>query len=150
MIQATTHRHATLSSSSSSSSSSSWSLFRATPPARGQTQFRRGGAAPSQASAIRRPSAVTFRRRRVAAGVLGLGLVFASAQTAGALGSSNTPTATRGVAVIHYRVHAGDTLWSIASVLAPNDDPRDIVDLLAQAHGGSSIRPGDVIDWAGR
>ena len=148
MVQVATRRQATL--SSSSAPSSSWSSFRAAPPSRRQAQLRRGGAAPSQASASRRPSAVTFRRRRVAAGVLGLGLVLASAQTAGALGSSSAPAATRGVAVIHYRVHSGDTLWSIARVLAPNDDPRDIVDLLAQAHGGSSIRPGDVIDWAGR
>jgi Tfp pilus assembly protein FimV len=51
--------------------------------------------------------------------------------------------------VVRYHVQPGDTLWSIAQRLAPGQDPRAVVDLLVQAHGGPTIQPGDVIDWAG-
>ena len=97
---------------------------------------------------VARPSAAAFRRRRVAAGVLGLTLVVLTAQGADAvaagLRSSGPHTATT-----HYRVRSGDTLWSIARQIAPQEDPREVVDLLVQAHGSALIEPGDVIDWSG-
>ena len=45
---------------------------------------------------------------------------FITGQAAGANGSTVATSE-------HYSVHQGDTLWSIASAMAPNQDPRDYV-----------------------
>ncbi len=42
-------------------------------------------------------------------------------------------------------VQAGDTLWAIAETLAPGQDPRPIVDALADRNGGSALRVGEVV-----
>jgi hypothetical protein len=48
-----------------------------------------------------------------------------------------TPAAAAGGTRL-YVVQPGDTLWSIARQLHPQDDPRPVVDRLAsQLHGGS-------------
>ena len=39
-------------------------------------------------------------------------------------------------------VHSGDSLWSLANTRFPERDPREVVDALADANGGSSVRPG--------
>jgi hypothetical protein len=36
----------------------------------------------------------------------------------------------------------GDTFWALARELAPERDPRPVVDLLVEANGGSSIQVG--------
>lgn len=117
------------------------------------TVARRTNTAPARAHAQSRPTAATYVRRRVAASVLGLGLVLVTAQTAGAAigdgGSANGSREQTNASVVHYRVRSGDTLWKIAKRLVPNEDPREIVDLLVEANGGAVIHPGDVIDWAG-
>ena len=43
-----------------------------------------------------------------------------------------------------YVVRQGDTLWSIARRVSPDDDPRPIVDALAEANGldGAGLVPG--------
>ena len=41
-----------------------------------------------------------------------------------------------------YVVQAGDTLWSIAERLSPGEDPRPVVDALAEANG---VRAGDLV-----
>jgi len=47
-------------------------------------------------------------------------------------------------AAVVYHVQAGDTLWTIASRLAPAKDPREIIDLLMKANhlGSPTIIPG--------
>ena len=40
------------------------------------------------------------------------------------------------------RVHPGESLWSIASKLAPGQDRRPIVDTLARANGGTVLQAG--------
>lgn len=45
-----------------------------------------------------------------------------------------------------YIVRPGDTLWSIAEKLDPGGDPRDLVDRLADAAGGSTLVPGQRIE----
>ncbi|MFT7597732.1 MAG: hypothetical protein ACI8TP_000652 [Acidimicrobiales bacterium] len=41
-----------------------------------------------------------------------------------------------------YIVQPGDTLWGLATSLAPDADPRPVVDLLAERNGGSSLQVG--------
>jgi nucleoid-associated protein YgaU len=52
------------------------------------------------------------------------------------------PEQQRPVARRTYVVQAGDTLWSIAQRLSPGEDPRPIVDALAEANG---VRAGDLV-----
>jgi Tfp pilus assembly protein FimV len=43
-----------------------------------------------------------------------------------------------------YVVQPGDTLWSIAAAVAPDSDPRPVVDALREANGGRpTLRAGD-------
>jgi nucleoid-associated protein YgaU len=53
----------------------------------------------------------------------------------------------RPVARTSYVVRSGDTLWSIARSLAPEDDPRSIVDSIAAANevDAGSLVPGQVL-----
>lgn len=44
-------------------------------------------------------------------------------------------------------VKSGDTLWSIASHLEPNKDPRGVVDTLVKARGTSNLIVGETIEW---
>jgi hypothetical protein len=46
-------------------------------------------------------------------------------------------------------VQPGDSLWSIAERLAPGEDPRPIVDALAEARGGTALVPGETVVWPG-
>ena len=81
-------------------------------------------------------------------GYVVLGLV-AAALTAGLLGlahaSAPTPHAANAGAVV--TVQDGDTLWSIASRIAPARDPRTVVaDLERMNHlSGPDLRPGQVL-----
>jgi len=45
------------------------------------------------------------------------------------------------------QVRAGDTLWTIASKLAPTKDPREIIDTLMKANhlGSPTIVPGQTL-----
>jgi Tfp pilus assembly protein FimV len=64
--------------------------------------------------------------------------------------SSVEPTSPQPVEAPHlspavgetYVVKRGDTLWSIASAIAPDSDPRPVVDALRAANGGSDIQVG--------
>ncbi len=64
---------------------------------------------------------------------------------AGALGRATAATeAPQPVAEHRYVVRAGDTLWSIATRVAPQEDPRAVVDSIKIANGvdGASLVPG--------
>lgn len=108
----------------------------------------------------RHPASAVYRRRRLAALVLVLsllaGLVAASRVVVGSLGSGTPqpapeapaaplPAAAAPVAGEAYVVRPGDTLWSIASRLAPGGDVRDVVARLAERNGGPALHVGDVI-----
>lgn len=47
------------------------------------------------------------------------------------------------VAGQEYVVQPGDTLWSIAAEIAPDRDPRAVVDALREANGGPDLEVGD-------
>lgn len=42
-------------------------------------------------------------------------------------------------------VRPGDTLWSIASRIDPDADPRPLVDAMSEARGGAPLEPGETI-----
>jgi Tfp pilus assembly protein FimV len=46
------------------------------------------------------------------------------------------------VAGQHHVVRPGDTLWTIATQLAPDADPRPVVDALREANGGPVLEVG--------
>jgi Tfp pilus assembly protein FimV len=98
-----------------------------------------------------RPTRV--RRRRLAALLLTLALIGAIATAGRALisaASSVEPSSPQPVEATllspavgeTYVVKPGDTLWSIASAIAPNSDPRPVVDALRAANGGPDIQVG--------
>lgn len=75
--------------------------------------------------------------------MLGAGLL-ASGQVADAVGSAGS---TQQVAEGTYVVRSGDTLWAIASTLAPGRDPRPVIQVLKEANGigAGSLAPGSVL-----
>jgi len=97
----------------------------------------------------RRPSAATFRRRRVVVLVLvGLGL-FTTARAAATLGGPPLATPERPPAATSYAVQPGDSLWTIAEEIAPGTDPRPIVDQLSAERDGRPLLVGERITWGG-
>lgn len=91
--------------------------------------------------------AAVYWRRRLFAAALGLGVLLTAAHASAALGGTTTAP-ERSPHVEQVVVHEGDTLWSVAERLAPNSDPRAVVDALAQARGSSAVEPGELITWA--
>lgn len=104
--------------------------------------------------------ATRFRRRRLAVLVT---LVVAVALAVGAarlvtglasIGASSGPRSVEApggagpapVAGVDYVVRPGDTLWSIATRIAPDDDPRVVVDALDAANGGVDLQVGDRLE----
>ena len=85
------------------------------------------------------------RRRIVAlAVVVGLGLI-GTGQVASALGSHGD--GVQRVSQRTYVVREGDTLWAIASRIAPAGDPRPVIQAIQEANGvdAGSLVPGAVL-----
>jgi hypothetical protein len=98
--------------------------------------------------------ATRWRRRRLAALVATTLLAFgvaAAAQAAAPLlgspggGDAGSPASAgpRPVAGEVYVVQPGDTLWTIAAAVAPDRDPRPIVDRLREVNGTATLDVGD-------
>ena len=88
------------------------------------------------------------RRRRLlalaTAALLGLPVSAAIARGASVPGPTD-PAASQAVSR-SYVVRTGDTLWSIASVVAPSHDPRRVIADLEQLNGPlGSLTPGQVL-----
>ncbi len=103
-----------------------------------------------------RRSRAVYLRRRVTAVVLGMAFVVAMAQAGAALGGSTLAAPERrpasgphAVSQPHTVVRPGDSLWAIAQRLVPGEDPRPIVDALAEARHGAPLVPGERVGWAG-
>ncbi|HUV10605.1 MAG TPA: LysM domain-containing protein [Acidimicrobiia bacterium] len=116
---------------------------------------------PRAATRGRRCSPTTYRRRRMAALLVSVGLVVVAAQAGVALGGSSLaaserrPTSQPGIApgapeavtagLREVVVRPGDTLWAIAVRISPDEDPRPLVDELMAARDGAPLEPGEVI-----
>jgi len=90
------------------------------------------------------------RRRRIAA--FAAAVLLAAGAVLGGLGggplTAPGPTAPLALSPVAQRWHVvqpGDTLWTIARALQPAGDVRALVDRLAAEHGGSVLRPGQVV-----
>jgi len=94
-------------------------------------------------------SGAAYRRRRLAAAALGLGLAVAAGHVGGAFGGPPLATPERRPQVVSETVRRGDTLWSIAGRLDPDTDRREVVDALVAARGSDVIFPGETITWLG-
>jgi len=91
---------------------------------------------------------LTARGRRVLAFIASvpaiIALSIAILSGGGALASNEGAS---GVTFDHVTVQAGDTLWSIARSVAPEADPRDVVDAIVglNALSTASLQPGQSI-----
>ena len=102
--------------------------------------------------AVRRriSQAPVYRRRRALALAFLATLVVVVVLLAGAIsarlaGGGNPSTAVGApsrIASQEWIVQPGDTLWSIAAELAPDADPRAVVDRLVDANGGDPLEVG--------
>ncbi len=96
--------------------------------------------------------ATRVRRRRLAVLVVAVALVAVTALGVQALSGLTEVGGTSGpepvevrqapVAGQQYVVQPGDTLWSIAEQVAPDADPRAVVDALREANGGPMLDVG--------
>jgi nucleoid-associated protein YgaU len=128
---------------------------RPTPRRRPTTSPRRSAVAAGRARVA--TTRATYWRRRLAAVALVIGLVLVMAQAGAALGggSSTLTTPERRPALVSDTgpttvvVQPGDSLWSIARRLAPDRDPRPVVDALTAARHGAVLVPGETVEWSG-
>jgi hypothetical protein len=86
-----------------------------------------------------------YRRRRVLAALVGLGLVLAVVRAGVTLGGSSFATSERLPHAQQVVVQPGDSLWSVARRAAPGRDVRPIVDAMERQLGTSTITAGQQI-----
>ena len=96
-----------------------------------------------------RASATTYRRRRVVALVLVAAGIVGTARAAVALGGPIPLAAPEQPPAVTYVVEPGDSLWSVAEEVAPDTDPRRVVDALIEVRGDAPLIPGERITWGG-
>ena len=95
-----------------------------------------------------------IRRRRLVTLLMAVALIGAAATAGRALldaatsvdPSSPQPVDPPGLSQAvgqTYVVRPGDTLWSIAAAIAPDSDPRPVVDALRDANGGPNLQVGE-------
>jgi hypothetical protein len=86
-----------------------------------------------------------YRRRRVLAALVGLGIVLTIARAGATLGGSSLATPERLPHVQQVVVAPGDTLWSVARRAARGHDVRPIVDAMVRTLGTSTVVAGQLI-----
>lgn len=93
---------------------------------------------------------MTARGRRVLAAIIAapvaLALGWVALGASSAVADTETSAADR-VTFETVTVGEGDSLWAIAAEVAPNEDPRDVVDKIAELNqlGSSLVDVGDVL-----
>jgi hypothetical protein len=105
---------------------------------------------PTPAAGVGRPprvSAGTYWRRRLAV-LAGVAIVVLAAGQAGAaLGSSPLAAPGRPPSVVRYVVQPGDSLWTVAGHVAPDEDPRAVMHAISESRGGDDLDVGETIIW---
>ena len=112
------------------------------------------------AGSARVVSRTTFWKRRAVVALMVVALLFVMARAGAALGGSTPAAPERHPAHSHAQagvthhaattvVESGDSLWTVAERLAPDDDPRPVVDALSEARHGTVLTPGETISWDG-
>ncbi len=86
-----------------------------------------------------------YRRRRVLAALVGLGLVLAMVRAGVMLGGSSLATPERLPHVQLVVAEPGDSLWSIARRTVPGHDVRPVVDAMARALGTTTVNAGQLV-----
>ena len=121
---------------------------RATARPRPTTSPRRAVAA----GPARVVSRTTYWRRRAVVALMVVALLFVMARAGAALGGSTPAAPERHPAhssAATTVVQSGDSLWTVAERLAPDDDPRPVVDALSSVRHGTVLTPGETISWDG-
>ena len=120
---------------------------RATARPRPTTPSRRAAAA-GEARVV---TGATYWRRRAVVVLLAVALVLVMARAGAALGGSTLAVPERHPAhhAVTTVVRPGDSLWTVAERLTPDDDPRPVVDALSAARHGTVLTPGETISWDG-
>jgi hypothetical protein len=93
----------------------------------------------------RRHQRAVYRRRRVLAALVGLGLLLTVARAGATLGGTSLAATERLPHVQNVVVEPGDTLWSIARRAVPGHDVRPVVDAMARTLGTSTVVAGETI-----
>jgi nucleoid-associated protein YgaU len=104
------------------------------------------GRAPRVAVTPRSPLRLTRRGRRVVAGLsIAIGLTIAAVTAAVELTGGDGGLQLAGSSSVV--VEPGDTLWSLAQALAPEEDPRAVVDAIVDLNelDGVALVPGQVL-----
>lgn len=99
---------------------------------------------------VRKPaqtSAATYWRRRLVVVIVAAVVVLAAGRAGAALGSTPLAAPERGPSVAEYVVKPGDSLWTIAGLLAPDEDPREVVAALVAARGNGPLLTGETLRW---
>ena len=93
----------------------------------------------------RRHQRAVYRRRRVLAALVGLGLLLTVVRAGAALGGASLASPERLPHVQQMVVEPGDTLWSIARRAAPGHDVRPIVDAMTRTLRTTTVVEGERI-----
>ena len=93
----------------------------------------------------RRHQRAVYRRRRVLATLVGLGLVLTITRAGATLGGSSLATPERLPHAQQVVVAPGETLWSIARRVVPGRDVRPVVDAMVHTLGTSTVVTGETI-----
>ncbi|MGB3412911.1 MAG: LysM peptidoglycan-binding domain-containing protein [Microthrixaceae bacterium] len=113
------------------------------PPVNPETTVRSGAALrviPGGLSpeVIRMRRIYLFRRCLVALVLLAV-IVGAVMVARGLVASSGSTTSSLGENAEPYMVHRGDTLWGVARSIAPDSDPRDVIDEIAAVNSADGV-----------
>lgn len=119
-----------------------------------------GGRSATRSTGGRTTAAGVYVRRRIMVAAIAVvvlvalvvGVRAAASLLAGSAAPTTSAVATAPVVPIAadtYVVRPGDTLWSIATRLDPDADPRPLVDALRARAGGPALDAGQRIDVSG-